>query len=441
MLWKCRILPPPKSGNCELNSKVRDHSEFDSRPWQTRWTEFERFVRSYDIDVSNYDEETWNDYVAELGDDVIEYEYDVAHIEVDGRFTSTIPVLCRVGDCIYRCSNRTTWKKLYLAIVEHEIAAANPVLDDLYIDSFRDVAVRSRKPSRFLNSETNFFEVEPLQSKTSTLTCQLSSGWYIYCNYSAMYLCAVIATFACYCDYTSSEIAIYAMPKGGNVANHSAPSRPTTMVRRGSHGEPESARVSYSNRDRTCGLQRERSVANTTVHGAISTYRAELDDDDRSLDVDMQASEIRLISTLPPKVVNRAEVTRIKCCDYIKDFPVGERRLNDVFIWLLKKMIEQARYHISALCKQNAYSWMSQSRRMLKNAVDLGYGYYFDLENDLTMYDVVCFIEDFLHRANIPRYEVVIYAERDRTALGDGAPSGRYRVPAAVPREAAPAKE
>ena len=69
------------------------------------------------IDVSNYDKETWNAYVAELGSDVIEYEYDVAHIEVDGRFTSTIPVLCRVGDCIYRCSNRTTWKKLYLAIV------------------------------------------------------------------------------------------------------------------------------------------------------------------------------------------------------------------------------------------------------------------------------------------------------------------------------------
>ena len=408
-----------QNGNFELTSKVRDHSEFDSRPYATRLAEFKRFVHRANIDVSNYDKETWNAYVAELGSDVIEYEYDVAHIEVDGRFTSTIPVLCRVGDCIYRCSNRTTWKKLYLAIVEHEIAAANPVLDDLYIDSFRDVAVRSRKPSRFLNSETNFFEVEPLQSKTSTLTCQLSSGWYIYCNYSAMYLCAVIATFACYCDYTSSEIAIYAMPKGGNVANHSAPSRPTTMVRRGSHGEPESARVSYSNRDRTCGLQRERSVANTTVHGAISTYRAELDDDDRSLDVDMQASEIRLISTLPPKVVNRAEVTRIKCCDYIKDFPVGERRLNDVFIWLLKKMIEQARYHISALCKQNAYSWMSQSRRMLKNAVDLGYGYYCDLENDLTMYDVVCFIEDFLHRANIPRSEVVVYSDPDRTAWAE----------------------
>lgn len=248
----------------------------------------------------------------------------------------------------------------------------------------------------------------------STLTCQLSSGWHIFCNYATMYLCAVIATFARYCDYTSSEIAIYAMPK--------------------------SARVSYFNRDRTCGLQRERSVANTTAHGATSTYRAGVDDDDRTLDVDMHASEMRLISIFPPIVVNRAEVTRIKCCDYIKDFPVGERRLNDVFIWLLKKMIEQARYHISALCKQNAYSWMSQSRRMLKNAVDLGYGYYFDIENDLTMYDVVCFIEDFLHRANIPGSEVVIYAERDRTALGDGAPSGRYRVPAAVPREAAPAK-
>lgn len=371
------------------------------------------------IDVSNYDEETWSDYVAELGDDVI--EYDTAHIEPDCRFESTIPVLCRVGDCIYRCADRTSWKSLYLAIVEREIAAANPALDELYIDTFREVAGRSRKSTRFVNSATNYFSVEPITSgkRNNILTCQLSSGWHIYCNYSTMYLCAVIATFACYCDYTSSEIAIYAMPKGGNVANHSAPSRPTTMVRRGSHGEPESARVSYSNRDRTCGLQRERSVANTTAHGAISTYRAEVDDDDRSLDVDMQASEIRLISTLPPKVVNRAEVTRIKCCDYIKDFPVGERRLNDVFIWLLKEMIEQARYHISALCKQNAYSWMSQSRRMLKNVVDLGYGYYFDIENDLTMYDVVCFIEDFLHRANIPGSEVVVYAEPDRTAWAE----------------------
>ena len=343
------------------------------------------------IDVSNYDEETWNAYVAELGRDVI--EYDVAHIAPDSRFTDTIPVLCRVGDCIYRC-NRTAWKKLYLAIVEHEIAAANPVLDDLYIDSFRDVAVRSRKLSQFVNSDKNFFEGKSSKSKmNSTLTCQLSSGWHIFCNYATMYLCAVIATFARYCDYTSSEIAIYAMPK--------------------------SARVSYFNRDRTCGLQRERSVANTTAHGATSTYRAGVDDDDRTLDVDMHASEMRLISIFPPIVVNRAEVTRIKCCDYIKDFPVGERRLNDVFIWLLKKMIEQARYHISALCKQNAYSWMSQSRRMLKNAVDLGYGYYFDIENDLTMYDVVCFIEDFLHRANIPGSEVVVYAEPDRTAWAE----------------------
>ena len=324
------------------------------------------------IDVSNYDKETWNAYVAELGSDVIEYEYNVAHIEVDGRFTSTIPVLCRVGDCIYRCSNRTPWKKLYLAIVEHEIAAANPVLDDLYIDSFRDVAVRSRKPSRFLNSETNFFEVEPLQSKTSTLTCQLSSGWYIYCNYSTMYLCAVMATFARYCDYTSSEIAIYAMPRKASRAKPAVPRRAPTMTRSTyTPGDPAPAVAANANRNRSYHSQSVRSVANTTVHGAISTYRAELDDDDRSLDVDMQASEIRLISTLPPKVVNRAEVTRIKCCDYIKDFPVGERRLNDVFIWLLKKMIEQARYHISALCKQNAYSWMSQSRRMLKNAVDL----------------------------------------------------------------------
>ena len=62
---------------------------------------------------------------------------------------------------------------------------------------------------------------------------------------------------------------------------------------------------------------------------------------------------------------------------------------------------------------------MSQSRRMLKNVVDLGYGYYFDIENDLTMYDVVCFIEEFLGRANIPRYEVVIYAEPDRTAWAE----------------------
>lgn len=455
-------MPPPPSGNCELNSKVRDHSEFDSRPWQTRWTEFERFVRSYDIDVSNYDEETWNDYVAELGDDVIEYEYDVAHIEVDGRFTSTIPVLCRVGDCIYRCSNRTTWKKLYLAIVEHEIAAANPVLDDLYIDSFRDVAVRSRKPSRFLNSETNFFEVEPLQSKTSTLTCQLSSGWYIYCNYSAMYLCAVIATFACYCDYTSSEIAIYAMPRKASRAKPAAPRREPTMTRSTyTPGDPAPAVAANANRNRSYHSQSVRSVANTTpsaastpraadpgrvyipqqAPNAISTYHAESNDDDyQTVDADLQSSEMSLNSHLAQQVVNRAKVTRMKWCEQIVDCTDNDRSPNDVGLWFLKKMVEQARYHMSALCKQNAYPWISQNRRTLRNAASLDYGYYFDLENDMTMYDVVRFIEEFLGRANIPRYEVVIYAERDRTALGDGAPSGRYRVPAAVPREAAPAK-
>ena len=453
---------PPPSGNCELNSKVRDHSEFDSRPWQTRWTEFERFVRSYDIDVSNYDEETWNDYVAELGDDVI--EYDTAHIEPDCRFESTIPVLCRVGDCIYRCADRTSWKSLYLAIVEREVAAANPVLDELYIDSFREVAGRSRKSSRFINSATNYFSVEPITSgrRNNTLTCQLLSGWHIYCNYSTMYLCAVMATFARYCDYTSSEIAIYAMPRKASRAKPAVPRRAPTMTRSTyTPGDPAPAVAANANRNRSYLSQSVRSVANTTpsaastpraadpgrvyipqqAPNAISTYHAEANDDDyQTVDADLQSSEMSLNSHLAPQVVNRAKVTRMKWCEQIVDCTDNDRSPNDVGLWFLKKMVEQARYHMSALCKQNAYPWISQNRRTLRNAASLDYGYYFDLENDMTMYDVVRFIEEFLGRANIPRYEVVIYAERDRTALGDGAPSGRYRVPAAVPREAAPAK-
>ena len=115
---------PPPSGNCELNSKVRDHSEFDSRPWQTRWTEFERFVRSYDIDVSNYDEETWNDYVAELGDDVI--EYDTAHIEPDCRFESTIPVLCRRCSDRWMIYRRCDLSSSILGLVERRRLIGNP---------------------------------------------------------------------------------------------------------------------------------------------------------------------------------------------------------------------------------------------------------------------------------------------------------------------------
>lgn len=461
-MCKCRILPPPQSGDCELNSKVRDHSEFDSRPYQTRWTEFERFVHESNIDVSNYDEETWSDYVAELGDDVI--EYDTAHIEPDCRFESTIPVLCRVGDCIYRCADRTSWKSLYLAIVEREIAAANPALDELYIDTFREVAGRSRKSTRFVNSATNYFSVEPITSgkRNNILTCQLSSGWHIYCNYSTMYLCAVMATFARYCDYTSSEIAIYAMPKSASRAKAAAPRRAPTMTRSTYTPSASAPAVAENaNRNRSYHSQSVRSVANTTTSAAstqraadsgrvyipqqapnaISTYHAEANDDDyRSVDVDLQSSEMSLNSQLAKQIVNRAKVTRMKWCEQIVDCTDNDRSPNDVGLWFLKKMVEQARYHMSALCKQNVYPWISQGRRTLRNAASLDYGYYFDLDNDMTMYDIVCFIEDFLRRANIPRYEVVIYAERDRTALGDGAPSARYRAPAAVPREAVPAK-
>ena len=449
---------PPPSGNCELNSKVRDHSEFDSRPWQTRWTEFERFVRSYDIDVSNYDEETWNDYVAELGDDVI--EYDAAHIDRDNRFDRTIPVLCRVGDCIYRCADRTAWKNLYLAIVEREIAAANPALDALYVDNYKEASYCRNKTTRFINSTTVFFNSEQLKGKQGeSLTNLMSNGRHVYSKYAPRDLGSIIAVFARYCDYTSSEIAIYAMPKSGSRAKPAAPRRAPTMTRSTyTPGDPAPAVAANANRNRSYHSQSVRSVANTTpstpraadpgrvyipqqAPNAISTYHAEANDDDyQTVDADLQSSEMSLNSHLAQQVVNRAKVTRMKWCEQIVDCTDNDRSPNDVGLWFLKKMVEQARYHMSALCKQNAYPWISQNRRTLRNAASLDYGYYFDLENDMTMYDVVRFIEEFLGRANIPRYEVVIYAERDRTAFGDGAPSGRYRVPAAVPREAAPAK-
>ena len=452
---------PPPSGNCELNSKVRDHSEFDSRPWQTRWTEFERFVRSYDIDVSNYDEETWNDYVAELGDDVI--EYDVAHIDRDNRFDRTIPVLCRVGDCIYRCADRTAWKNLYLAIVEREIAAANPALDALYVDNYKEASYCRNKTTRFINSTTVFFNSEQLKGKQGeSLTNLMSNGRHVYSKYAPRDLGSIIAVFARYCDYTSSEIAIYAMPRKASRAKPAVPRRAPTMTRSTyTPGDPAPAVAANANRNRSYLSQSVRSVANTTpsaastpraadpgrvyipqqAPNAISTYHAEANDDDyQTVDADLQSSEMSLNSHLAPQVVNRAKVTRMKWCEQIVDCTDNDRSPNDVGLWFLKKMVEQARYHMSALCKQNAYPWISQNRRTLRNAASLDYGYYFDLENDMTMYDVVRFIEEFLGRANIPRYEVVIYAERDRTALGDGAPSGRYRVPAAVPREAAPAK-
>ena len=460
ILWKCRILPPPPSWNCELNSKVRDHSEFDSRPYQKRWTEFERFVRSYDIDVSNYDEETWNDYVAELGDAVI--EYDAAHIDRDNRFDRTSPVLCRVGDCIYRCADRTAWKNLYLAIVEREIAAANPALDALYVDNYKEASYCRNKTTRFINSTTVFFNSEQLKGKQGeSLTTLMSNGRHVYSKYAPRDLGCIIAVFARYCDYTSSEIAIYAMPRKASRAKPAAPRRAPTMTRSTyTPGAPAPAVAANANRNRSYQSQSVRSVANTTPSAAstqraadpgrvyipqqaskaISTYHAEANDDDyQTVDADLQSSEMSLNSQLAPQVVNRAKVTRMKWCEQIVDCSDNDRSPNDVGLWFLKKMVEQARYHMSALCKQNAYPWISQGRRTLRNAASLDYGYYFDLENDMTMYDVVLFIEEFLGRANIPRYEVVIYAERDRTALGDGAPSARYRVPAAVPREAAPA--
>lgn len=418
-------------------------------------------MRSYDIDVSNYDEETWSDYVAELGDDVI--EYDTAHIDRDNRFDRTLPVLCRVGDCIYRCADRTAWKNLYLAIVEREIAAANPALDALYVDNYKEASYCRNKTTRFINSTTVFFNSEQLKGKQGeSLTNLMSNGRHVYSKYAPRDLGSIIAVFARYCDYTSSEIAIYAMPKSGSRAKPAVPRRAPTMTRSTyTPGDPAPAVAANANRNRSYHSQSVRSVANTTpsaastpraadpgrvyipqqAPNAISTYHAEANDDDyQTVDADLQSSEMSLNSHLAQQVVNRAKVTRMKWCEQIVDCTDNDRSPNDVGLWFLKKMVEQARYHMSALCKQNAYPWISQNRRTLRNAASLDYGYYFDLENDMTMYDVVRFIEEFLGRANIPRYEVVIYAERDRTALGDGAPSGRYRMPAAVPREAAPAK-
>ena len=412
------------------------------------------------IDVSNYDEETWNGYVAELGDAVI--EYDAAHIDRDNRFDRTIPVLCRVGDCIYRCADRTAWKNLYLAIVEREIAAANPALDALYVDNYKEASYCRNKTTRFINSTTVFFNSEQLKGKQGeSLTNLMSNGRHVYSKYAPRDLGSIIAVFARYCDYTSSEIAIYAMPKSGCRAKPEAPRREPTMTRSTYTPVASAPAVAENvNRNRSYHSQSVRSVANATTSAvstqraddsgrvyipqqapnAISTYHAEANGDDyRSVDVDLQSSEMSLNSQLAKQIVNRAKVTRMKWCEQIVDCTDNDRSPNDVGLWFLKKMVEQARYHMSALCKQNAYPWISQGRRTLRNAASLDYGYYFDLENNMTMYDVVCFIEDFLQRANIPRYEVVIYAERDRTALGDGAPSARYRVPAAMPREAVPA--
>lgn len=354
-------------------------------------------------------------------------------------------------------------ENLYLAIVEREIAAANPALDALYVDNYKEASYCRNKTTRFINSTTVFFNSEQLKGKQGeSLTNLMSNGRHVYSKYAPRDLGSIIAVFARYCDYTSSEIAIYAMPKSGSRAKPAVPRRAPTMTRSTyTPGDPAPAVAANANRNRSYHSQSVRSVANTTpsaastpraadpgrvyipqqAPNAISTYHAEANDDDyQTVDADLQSSEMSLNSHLAQQVVNRAKVTRMKWCEQIVDCTDNDRSPNDVGLWFLKKMVEQARYHMSALCKQNAYPWISQNRRTLRNAASLDYGYYFDLENDMTMYDVVRFIEEFLGRANIPRYEVVIYAERDRTALGDGAPSGRYRMPAAVPREAAPAK-
>lgn len=122
-------------------------------------------------------------------------------------FKGTKPTYCRIDDIEIQGTN---WAKVFVALVEREIATQNPALKSLYKAPLLDS--RTGRP---------FFLKEDIEY----LNCsRLSNGYWVCVNASIPSLMGMIYEFCRRCGYEKKQIVIYGVPKenareknGGNV--------------------------------------------------------------------------------------------------------------------------------------------------------------------------------------------------------------------------------
>ena len=113
-------------------------------------------------------------------------------------FERTRPVDCSVGGEKVEGRN---WARILCALIERELTAQNPNLNDLYKHSL----LAEKKGCPFLMNE-----------KIDGLNCsQLSNGYWVNVNYSIPRLIEIIAAFCLHCGYAKEEIVLEGLKRAG----------------------------------------------------------------------------------------------------------------------------------------------------------------------------------------------------------------------------------
>lgn len=120
------------------------------------------------------------------GQSVIQFNFENSR-----DFERTRPVSCSVGGEKIEGRN---WARILCALVEHELTAQNPNLNDLYKNSL----LAEKKGRPFLMTE-----------KIDGLNCsQLSNGYWVNVNYSIPRLMEIVAAFCLRCGYAKEDIVL-----------------------------------------------------------------------------------------------------------------------------------------------------------------------------------------------------------------------------------------
>ena len=122
-------------------------------------------------------------------------------------FERTRPVSCSVGGEKIEGRN---WARILCALIEHELTAQNPNLNDLYKNSL----LAEKKGRPFLMTE-----------KIDGLNCsQLSNGYWMNVNYSIPRLMEIIAAFCLRCGYTKEDIVLVGQKRDSMPVREEKPS-------------------------------------------------------------------------------------------------------------------------------------------------------------------------------------------------------------------------
>ncbi len=121
-------------------------------------------------------------------------------------FERTRPVSCSIGGEKIEGRN---WARILCTLVEHELTAQNPNLNDLYKNSL----LAEKKGRPFLMAE-----------KIDGLNCsQLSNGYWVNVNYSIPRLMEIIAAFCLRCGYAKEDIVLIGQKRDSVPAREEKP--------------------------------------------------------------------------------------------------------------------------------------------------------------------------------------------------------------------------